>query len=46
MDKIRFTEHAQAHGLAIPETRILRDRRDAEAAQPPSSTTRPSSSPA
>ncbi len=32
VDKIRFTEHAQAHGLAIPTTRILRDRRDAEAA--------------
>jgi predicted ATP-grasp superfamily ATP-dependent carboligase len=32
MDKIRFTEHAQAHGLAIPATRILRDRADAEAA--------------
>ena len=32
MDKIRFTEHAQAHGLAIPPTRILRDRADAEAA--------------
>jgi D-aspartate ligase len=32
MDKIRFTEHAQAQGLAIPTTRILRDRSDAEAA--------------
>jgi len=32
VDKIRFTEYAQAHRLAIPETRILRDRRDAEAA--------------
>ncbi len=32
MDKIRFTEHAQAHGLAIPTTRILRSRADAEAA--------------
>ena len=32
MDKIRFAEHAQAHDLAIPTTRILRDRADAEAA--------------
>jgi D-aspartate ligase len=32
MDKIRFTEHAQAHGLAIPPTRVLRDRADAVAA--------------
>ena len=32
MDKIGFAEHAQAHGLAIPPTRILRDRADAEAA--------------
>jgi D-aspartate ligase len=32
MDKIRFTEHAQAHGLAIPPTRILRDLADARAA--------------
>ena len=32
MDKIRFTEHAQAHDLAIPPTRILRNRADAEAA--------------
>jgi predicted ATP-grasp superfamily ATP-dependent carboligase len=32
MDKVRFTEHAQAHGLAIPPTRILRDRADAQAA--------------
>jgi predicted ATP-grasp superfamily ATP-dependent carboligase len=30
MDKVRFTEHAQAHGLAIPPTRILRHRKDAE----------------
>ncbi len=32
MDKIRFAEHAQAHDLPIPATRILRDRADAEAA--------------
>jgi predicted ATP-grasp superfamily ATP-dependent carboligase len=32
MDKVRFTEHAQAHDLAIPPTRILRSRADAEAA--------------
>jgi predicted ATP-grasp superfamily ATP-dependent carboligase len=32
MDKIRFTEHAQANGLAIPPTRILRNRAEAEAA--------------
>lgn len=32
VDKIAFTELAQAHGLAIPPTRILRDRADAEAA--------------
>jgi D-aspartate ligase len=32
MDKIRFTEHARASGLAIPPTRILRNRADAESA--------------
>ncbi|MDP9482914.1 MAG: carboxylate--amine ligase [Chloroflexota bacterium] len=32
MDKVRFAEHAEAHGLAIPPTRILRDRADAAAA--------------
>ena len=32
VDKIAFTELAQARGLAIPPTRILRDRADAEAA--------------
>jgi predicted ATP-grasp superfamily ATP-dependent carboligase len=32
MDKIRFTEHAQANDLAIPPSRILRDRSDAVAA--------------
>jgi D-aspartate ligase len=32
MDKIRFTEHAQSSGLAIPPTRILRTLADAEAA--------------
>ncbi len=32
VDKIGFTELAQANGLAIPPTRILRSRADAEAA--------------
>ncbi len=32
VDKIAFTELAQASGLAIPETRVLRSRADAEAA--------------
>ncbi len=32
VDKIAFTELAQANGLAIPPTRILRTRADAEAA--------------
>ena len=32
MDKIRFAEHAMAHGLAIPETWIIRDRPTAEVA--------------
>lgn len=32
MDKVRFAEHAQATGLPIPDTRILRSRADAEAA--------------
>lgn len=32
MDKTRFAEHAQAAGLAIPHTVVLRDRGDAERA--------------
>ncbi len=32
VDKIGFTELAQANGLAIPPTRVLRSRADAEAA--------------
>ncbi len=29
MDKVRFAEHAQAAGLSIPRTEVLRDRTDA-----------------
>lgn len=32
MDKVRFAEHAGAHGFPVPRTLVLTDRRDAETA--------------
>jgi predicted ATP-grasp superfamily ATP-dependent carboligase len=32
MDKVRFSDHAKIHGLAVPRTEVLRSRADAEKA--------------